>query len=83
MGLSNQRFNNSAKLHAYCVGYDSLRLVNKNYLSKRQQGIKFNSVFSSWLQTTIGVSQASILGPLLFHIFLNDSLFTNLRSIFL
>ena len=43
--------------------------------------IKLDSVFSSWMQTVIGVSQGSILGPLRFNIFLNDLLLINLRSI--
>ena len=68
-----------AKLHAYGLDHDSLRLI-RSYLSNRHQRIKLDSVFSSWIQTIIGVPQGFIPGPLLFNIFLNDLLLINLRS---
>ena len=58
-----------AKLHAYGVDMPSLKLIN-SYLSKRRQRIKINDVYSSWSEILFGVPHGSILGPLLFHIFL-------------
>ena len=55
------------KLHAYGLDHDSLRLI-RSYLSNQHQTIKLDSVFSSWMQTIIGVPQSSILGPLLLNI---------------
>ena len=60
-----------AKLHAYCFSLSALRLIN-SYLSNRKQRTKINESFSSWEEILFGVPQGSILGPLLFNIFMCD-----------
>ena len=60
-----------AKLDAYGFDKSSLKLIH-SYLSNRKQRLKVNDRYSSWSEILFGVSQGSILGPLLFTIFISD-----------
>ena len=52
----------------------------KNYLSDRQQRVVLRGAFSDWPFIRDGVLQGSILGPLIFLLYIND-IVTDIGSI--
>ena len=59
------------KLKAYGLNLNSASFI-KSYLTNRYQRCKIGDSLSEWERIIAGIPQGSILGSLLFNIFIND-----------
>lgn len=60
-----------SKLASLGVGGNLLRWI-ASYISGRRQRVRVDGKLSDWVTTTSGIAQGSVLGPLLFLIYIQD-----------
>ena len=60
-----------AKMDYYRIRGTMFNLI-KSYLEDRYQRVKFNNAFSTWDKINTGVPQGSVVGLLLFVVYVND-----------
>ena len=65
----------ATKLHAYGLSEEADTFVH-SYLKRKKLGVKINDTEIVFQVLSSGIPEGSILGPILFNILINDSVFS-------
>ena len=60
-----------SKLESYNLGEEMISWI-RHFLSGRKQQVSINGANSNWQEVTSGIPQGSVIGPILFVIYIND-----------
>ena len=60
------------KLQSYNLNVNVVQWI-RSFLCYRKQRVKINGCYSGWADVISGIPQGTILGPILFIIYINDS----------
>ena len=59
------------KLQSYNLNVNVIQWI-RSFLCYRKQRVKINGCYSEWAEVISGIAQGTILGPILFIIYIND-----------
>ena len=59
------------KLQSYNLNVNVIQWI-RSFLCYRKQRVKINGCYSEWAEAISGIPQGTILGPILFIIYIND-----------